>query len=426
MSKQFKSLVLTHKQAPIEVREMVSLNEGQSKALLRKIKEITGVADLFVLSTCNRTEFYYTAATALDKTILELLALEKGLSGAAEIKDYFKSISDHHEAVMHLFRVAMGLEAQVVGDMQISNQIKHAYQWAADEDTAGPFLHRLLHTIFFSNKRVVQETAFRDGAASVSYATADLIKDITLHLPEPRILVLGVGEIGFDVCRNLADAGFAKVLISNRTQAKADEIAAECGFTVLPFAEAKEAIAEADVIISSLAMPEPFIQKEMLAAQDNHSFKYFFDLSVPRSVDTRVEEVPGMIIYNIDQIQAKASEALQRRLAAVPDVEAIIEDAVSNFENWAQEMEVSPVIQKLKGALETIRQEEMARYLKNADSKEAKQIDKITRSMMQKVIKLPVLQLKAACKRGEAETLIDVLNDLFNLEGQMEPEQEKK
>ena len=426
MSKQFKSISLSHKQAPIEVRERVSLNEPQAKSLMRKIQELTGASDLLVLSTCNRTELYYSAQEEQTATILQLLTLEKRLASVEEIKPYFEAINDHGKAVQHLFEVSMGLDAQVVGDMQISNQVKTAYQWSADEDVAGPFLHRLLHTIFFSNKRVVQETSFRDGAASVSYATTELVKEIAQQLPEARILVLGLGEIGLDVCKNLADSELTGVSITNRTLSKAEAIAQECDFEVVPFEQAQEAILTHDVIISSLAMEQPFIQKAQLQAQDQHQFKYFFDLSVPRSIEPSIEEIPGMILYNLDQIQSKASEALQRRLAAIPDVKAIIADAILNLNSWAQEMEVSPVINRLKNALETIRQEEMARYLKNIPESESKRIDKITKSMMQKVIKLPVLQLKAACKRGEAETLIDVLNDLFNLEEQFDQQNIQK
>jgi glutamyl-tRNA reductase len=127
--------------------------------------------------------------------------------------------------------------------------------------------------------------------------------------------------------------------------------------------------------------------------------------------------VPGIIVYNIDHIQSRANDALNKRLASVPKVEHLIEEALSEFGDWSKEMIVSPTIQKLKNALEQIRQEEMARHFKNLTAEEASKMEKITAGMMQKIIKLPVLQLKAACKRGEAETLIDVLNDLFNLEG---------
>jgi len=187
---------------------------------------------------------------------------------------------------------------------------------------------------------------------------------------------------------------------------------------VIPFENIVQALTEADVVISSVARETPFFTKEMIKRLEILSYKFFIDLAVPRSVETEVESVPGALLYNIDTIQNKASEALQQRINSVPKVKAVIEESIEQFNDWSKEMIVSPTINKLKNALETIRQEELARYMKKLNPDEAKRLDNITKSMMQKVIKLPVLQLKAACKRGEAETLIDLLNDLFNLENQ--------
>src|SRR5690606_32645752 len=143
-------------------------------------------------------------------------------------------------------------------------------------------------------------------------------------------------------------------------------------------------------IISSIARDEPFFTKEKMTRLAGLTYKYLIDLSVPRSVAPDVEEVPGVVLYNIDTIRSKADEALTKRIAAIPHVKSIIEEAVEDFNDWSKEMIVSPTIQKLKGALEQIRQEEMARYMKNMTEEEAAKIDRITASMMQKIIKLPV------------------------------------
>ncbi len=142
---------------------------------------------------------------------------------------YFDMFSTAEDAVQHLFEVAMGLDAQVVGDLQIANQVKNAYQWSADADAAGPFLHRLLHTIFFTNKRVQTETSFRDGAASVSYAALELAEELTADVANPRVLVVGLGEIGADVCRHLAASKhFPHVSLCNRPRSRARTLAQEC------------------------------------------------------------------------------------------------------------------------------------------------------------------------------------------------------
>lgn len=416
MYKMFKAVSLSHKSASIAIRESVALDEVTCRRLLNYFKEFTDLTDVLILSTCNRTEVYYSAEEDQSATIVKLIGINKGIENISQFADSFVSITNHDDAVQHLFRVAIGLESQVIGDMQISNQVKKAYQWTADEDLASPFLHRLLHTIFFTNKKVVQETSFRDGAASVAFAATEMVTSFASEINNPKILVCGVGEIGEDVCKNLASHIKTGVFITNRTISKAQKLAEECSFEVLPFEDISQSIHTFDIIISSVNMASPFITQEHLRNAAIFTHKVFIDLSVPRSVVPDVEDLPGVLLYNIDDIKSRATEALKKRIAAIPSVEEIVMDGINDFHNWSKEMVVSPTINKLKNALEEIRQEEITRYIKNLSASEAKKIEEITKSMMQKVIKLPVLQLKAACKRGEAENLIGLLNDLFNLE----------
>ncbi|RYC71834.1 MULTISPECIES: glutamyl-tRNA reductase [Spirosoma] len=415
----FNSISLSHKTAPLHVRELIALSEEEAKRLMLRLRDFFGLSDLLIISTCNRTEVYYASEQGganLNADIVRLLLIEKGLTDTDQYLPYFQFFARHEEAVRHLFEVCVGLHSQVVGDMQIPNQVKQAYQWSADLDMAGPFLHRLMHTIFFTNKRVAQETAFRDGAASVSYAAVELIDELVGDRQDPNVLVIGLGEIGTDVCRNLADRNVKNITLCNRTQTKTEVLAEQYGFRIADFANLTDEIRQADVIISSVMRDEPLITPTLLQGVTVLTYKYFLDLSVPRSVDTAVEQIPGVLVYNIDHIRNRADEALNQRLAAIPKVEAIIDQAVSEFGDWSKEMIVSPTINKLKNALEQIRKDEIARHLKHLTPDESEKVEKITRGIMQKIIKLPVLQLKAACKRGEAETLIDVLNDLFDLE----------
>jgi glutamyl-tRNA reductase len=418
MFDNFKSISLSHKTAPLSVRELIALNEEEAKRLMFRLRDFFGLTELLVVSTCNRTEVYYTFGQDLNREIAQLVLIEKGLTDTEAYLPYFQFLDDHAAAVQHLFEVCVGLHSQVIGDMQIPNQVKQAYQWSADMEMAGPFLHRLMHTIFFTNKRVAQETSFRDGAASVSYAAVDLIDELVGHQAQPRILVVGLGEIGTDVCKNLADRDLKNITLCNRTRSKAESLATQYGFQLADFDQLIAELEKADVVISSVQRDEPLFTPELLKTVSVLTYKYFIDLSVPRSVDPAIEQIPGVLLYNIDHIRNRADEALNRRVASIPQVEGIIAQAVVEFGDWSKEMMVSPTINKLKNALEQIRREEVGRYMKSMTAEESDKIDKITRGIMQKIIKLPVLQLKAACKRGEAETLIDVLNDLFNLEQQ--------
>jgi glutamyl-tRNA reductase len=418
MTTNFKALVLTYKTAPVSIREQVSLNESAGKQLLHFIRDYTSATDVLVVSTCNRTEVYYNSEKEFTTEILTGIALVKQLK-TRDFDNYFVAYHEK-EAIQHLFDVALGLDAQVVGDLQISGQVKNAYQWSADENTAGPFLHRLLHTIFFVNKRVVQETSFRDGAASISYAAKELAEDLTSSIRNPKILVLGVGEIGHDVCLNFQNSPIQDVMILNRTVDKAEKLALKTGFQFGGIDKLSAELEKADVVISSVSGNDYLVTSEMVKKINILSHKFFIDLSVPRSIEPSIDEIPGALIYNLDDIREKTNETVEKRMAAIPAVQQIIQESIRDFDDWSKEMVISPTIQKLKNTLEQIRKEELARFIKNAKPEEAQKLDEMSRSLMQKILKYPVLQLKAACKRGEAETLTEILNDLFNLEKQSE------
>ena len=412
MYESLKVVGLSHDSSPISIRESVAFSENESRNFLDRMREILGVEEALILSTCNRTEIYYTSDLDLSNAILNLLKTEKKIVDDG-IDSYFWN-KEKLPALRHLFRVALGLEAKVLGDIQISNQVKKAYQCSADQHLSGPFFHRLMHTIFYANKRVVQETSFRDGAASVSYACVGLVQQFIQNFSDPKILVLGLGEIGRDVADSMEEMS-ASITLSNRNALTTQTLAKQYGYEVLPFEETLKTIAKFDVIISSVQVPKPIIMKDHIHEQ-LLSQKLFVDLAMPRSMDSELDTIDGIILYNVDQIEEQTSGIIERRRAAITEVELILDETIGELKNWSLEMEVSPTIKKLKKALEEIRKEEIARYVGKITEVEQDLIDKVTKRIVQKVIKLPVLQLKAACKRGEAETLVELLNDLFNLE----------
>lgn len=419
MQNTFKALSLSYKDTPIAIREAVALNEIACRNLLDKIREFTSATEVLVLSTCNRTEVYYSSGVDLSQQLIKLIAIEKGFIATKEVASYFRSIINHKAVVQHLFYVALGLESQVVGDMQILNQVKKAYQWTADADMAGPFLHRLLHTIFAANKQVVNETAFRDGAASVSYATVELVEELTKGMDNTRVLMIGVGEMGANICDNFQKTSLRNIVIANRTHHKALELAQKTGACAVYWENVWQQIKLADVVISSVPGDCFFISKKELEKNNTPGKpKFLVDLSMPRSIDNAIETLPGISVYNVDNIRNRATEALEKRLAAIPQVKAIVTEAIVEFEAWAREMVMSPAIQQFKNQLEQIRQQEITRYLKKLSSDDKEVIEAITKNILNKIVKLPALELKAACQRGESEALLDGLSKLFNLEKQ--------
>ena len=291
MSHSFKAVSLSFRKAPLAIRELLALDEAACRRFVQQLRTEFHLADVLVLSTCNRTEIYYAHDDDFSAAIIRALGELKNRPDTLSFAPYFDLYTEAEAATRHLFEVALGLDAQVVGDMQIISQVKQAYQWTADADAAGPFLHRLLHTIFFANKRVQQETSFRDGAASMSYAALELVEELTADVANPRVLVVGLGEIGSDVCRHLADSkSFTSVTLCNRTRARAEELAAEFApgrLRIVDFENLAVALRDADVVISSISRDTPFFTRDLVAHLDVLSYKFFIDLAVPRSVGCR-------------------------------------------------------------------------------------------------------------------------------------------
>ncbi|MEM6736913.1 MAG: glutamyl-tRNA reductase [Bacteroidota bacterium] len=408
----FQAISLSHKNAPIEIRETVSFEGEEVSTFLIQLKEVFLIKEALLISTCNRTEIYYSSDAEISNEIIGFIASFKALSKESLLR-YFRKLNTR-EAVLHLFRVALGLESKVLGDIQISNQIKRAYQSSADLELAGSFLHRLMHTIFYANKRVVQETRLQTGSASIASVAVELIKHFVVKLDNPTVALIGLGEIGQNTLENLNKENL-KITLVNRTRSKAEKFASAYHVNVKDFFNLREIISGNDVIISAVSTKVPIINDELIVKDATH--KLFIDLSVPRSIDPAIDHVPGVSLFNVDQLTEKTLKTKSIREKSIPAVEAIIEDALFGFDEWKSEMEVSPTIQRLKKTLDLIRKEELARYSKISTS-ERKLLEIATKNMIQKVIKLPVLQLKAARKRGEADTLVGVLNDLFDLEQQ--------
>ncbi|MES2794406.1 MAG: glutamyl-tRNA reductase [Bacteroidota bacterium] len=419
MTSQFWAISLSHSNTPLHVRETFALNQEQQEVFSIKIRDLFQVANLLIVSTCNRTEIYYGSEKDLSIELIKALTTEKGLLDYSLYLPFFQ-IHSGIDAVKRLFEVASGLHSKVVGDLQIPNQVKQSYQSSADLDMAGPFMHRLMHTIFYTNKRIAQETSFRDGAASVTYVAVSLAEELTASIKNPKILILGLGEIGTDVCKYLSENKFGDVTVMNRTLSKAESYAITYGFKASTIDNLEDEVSKADLVISSIRAENPLITKTLILKNPPLSYKYLIDLSVPRSVEDNLEQISGILVYNIDTLQAKADSALAKRMEAVPEVQNIINESIESFEDWSKEVMVSPTIQKLKNALENIRKEEMGRYLKNLSPDESEKVEKITQSIIQKILKQPVIQLKAACKRGEADSMIEAINELFDLEKEFE------
>lgn len=409
-----KAVILKHQNASVEIRELFHYEAEQIEELLLKIQELLGLNEFFVISTCNRTEVYYISEQNFDSQLIKILCHLKGIFEVENYVKYFTFYHDPHQVLTHLFSVSVGLESVVLGDLQIIHQVKQAYILANQYKLVGPFFHRMFHAIFHVNKRVQNETNLKNGSASVAYVGAEICYELIQNLHQPKILVLGLGEMGKNLSENLMDNfGVEHLYISNRSIEKCIQFNEKYSASIIPFEDLKTTLQDFDIVVSAISVNEPFI----LPDEFQNSFKthYFIDLGVPRSVHPELEKL-GNVIFNIDDIQYRVNEALETRKQSIPKVKQIIEEEVKTLVEWSKELSISPVIQQIKEALDQIRKEELSKYMNKVDEQSMKFMEEITQSMVQKIIKYPVLQLKAACKRGQEETLIEALKELFIIE----------
>lgn len=409
-----KALGISYKSTPVQLREPFSRNEAEATQLLLQLRDLYAIEEALVLSTCGRTEVYYVSETDHSQAISTLLCPSIKHNTSYKVALYQKNTAETTAA--HLFNVALGVDSQILGDQQILHQTKRAYQRSVDAGLAGPCLHRLMHSIFYTHKRVAKETNWCCGTASLSYAAVELLGTLLQEHKKAKILLLGIGEIGKDIARNLPYlCETANIYITNRSAHKATALAQHYGYQWVPFTEYPKYLKQMDALIVCTEQKKPIITKHML--QNRHAAcMCLLDMSIPRGIASQVEELPGVLLYNIDDIKETTSRTLTERKASLSTLQSITQEAQEDFFIWCQEFALSPVIQRLKKALEQLRKEEIARYLKDLNTEESHKIDKITRSLVQRIIKYPVLQLKAACKRGEAHSITEVLNDLFDLE----------
>jgi glutamyl-tRNA reductase len=407
----FRVITLSHHDSPVEVREKFAFDDEQAANFLRSIRDVFGIQEALLLSTCNRTEIYFQHDSDAAKVLAYLISFR---GASPEDARWFDSISRTNDAVWHLLRVGAGLESKVLGDFQIINQVKTAYQRSADLEMAGPFLHRLLHSLFYLNKRLVQETSFRSGSASVAWACKELVEDL-LTDKRKTIALLGLGETGRSVALNLIENGYNNLILCNRTKEKAEDLLSD-SVRFVPFENREECLKEATLIISALSGQHLQITAEHLQNPGVAGFRYCIDLGMPRSMDPALASDPGIVLYNIDQIQKRVDDALELRRSAIPKVEEILEKGFQEFMDWTRDMQVSPLIQQIKQSLEVIRREELARFLKKASPDQAEAAEELSKGMMQRILKTHVVQLKAACRRGDAEMLMEGLRTLFQVE----------
>lgn len=335
---------INYKKTDATVRGMFAINNDQYANILT-LAPAYGLHSLFIISTCNRTEIYGFADNA--GQLINLLCTQT--TGDAANFSRLAYIKNGIEAVEHLFEVGAGLDSQILGDYEITGQLKQSVKFAKGYNFVNSFLERLVNSVFQSSKMIRNETALSSGTVSVSYAAVEYIKKHINLCSGRKILVVGIGKIGRNTCKNLVDyLGTTNITLINRSEEKAAELAAELGLTYAPIEELATQVESADVILVAANAAEPIILKSHL---EHKNTKLVIDLSIPYNVEVRAAELANISLVNVDMLSKINDDTLLKRRAEIPKAKCIIAQNMAGFMDWYTMRKNAPALNAIKSKL---------------------------------------------------------------------------
>jgi glutamyl-tRNA reductase len=402
---------LSYRTATLDVRERVAFAAEAIEPALRELNEHPAIGEAVLLSTCNRVEVYAAASDA---------------SPAAEALQGFFHLDAKHlythvgpAAVKHVFRVAASLDSQVLGEPQILGQLKDAYSVATKAGCVGPLLGRCLERAFGVAKRVRTETAIARGAANVSSVSVDLAKSVFGELDGRSLLVVGAGKMSALAARHLMDDGASELVVTNRSPARAEELAREVGGTAAPFDDLPRLLAHADLVVTSTGAREPIITKALLKATmkaRRHKPLFVVDIAVPRDVEPEAGKLDGVYLFDIDDLERVAGQNRREREKEAQAAERIVEAETAQFLAWLRSQGVVPTIKELRERFQGVAAAEAEKTVSalggKLDAASAEQIRRMADAIVNKLLHTPSMALKQG---SEDEALLAAARRLFAL-----------
>lgn len=412
---------LNHQTAPIEIREKFAFAPGEMEQVYNGLKS-DEVEGLVILNTCNRTELYATARDieAGQEHLKSFLISYSGLS--AEEVDRYIYQPNCYAAINHLFRVSSGLDSMILGETQVLGQVKDAYQKAQELKASDGVLNSLFQKAIYVGKKVRTDTAIDQHPVSVSYAAVELAKKILGSLEDKTVLVVGAGEIGELTTRYLLQNGVHSVIVSNRSYEKAVEMAGSLNGRAVRFDSLGEELANADIVISCTAASHYVIRedncREILLARQGRRI-IFIDIAVPRDVDPALQNINGVYIYDIDDLQGVINSNFGARQRAATMANDIIAEQLVEFNEWLASLYVVPVISALKKHGESIKQNELKKAFNKLGKVSERERDIITalaNSVVNQLLHYPVVNLKEMAVSNQGHLYAEVVKKLFGLQ----------
>lgn len=411
---------ISYKTAPIEIREKFSFSKNDIVPFSELLQQETGIADLVLISTCNRTEIYFSQDRHDNQTAFELMY---------EVIKKFKGVTDHcwhyfyHRsnagAVRHLFEVSSGLDSLIIGEDQIIGQVKEAYLTCTELALTDAVLMRLFQKSFEAGKRVRTETGIKLGITSVSSAAVEMCACLLNGVSDKSVLLIGTGETGNLALQNIVKKGIKKVSVTNRTNEKAEKTAAKYNGTTVPFEEFGESLHENDIVMIATASQQPLITKEMVResiSRRNKTPQVYIDLSVPRNIEKSVAELENVSVLGVDDLQEIVRQTAEKKKESAEKAQIILDEVVSDFNEWLASRSLRPAINTITTNFQTINQEELSTYRKLNTPEMQEIVDDYAQHLTQRYTRLLIKNLKNLTDNGKNIDSLKIINDLFKFD----------
>jgi glutamyl-tRNA reductase len=415
---------LSHKTAPVEVREKLSIPEPQYDRAIAQLCGYPHIEEVAVLSTCNRLEIYIVADETEQgvREVIQFLSEHSKLASPILRPHLF--ILLHQDAVTHLMRVSAGLDSLVLGEGQILAQVKQCHKLGQQHKGVGRILNQLLKQGITAGKRVRTETSIGTGAVSISSAAVELAQMKTDNLAANRVLILGAGKMSRLLVQHLLSKGATQITILNRTIARAQELAnqfPEASLQLGLLTEMLPMISQSDIVFTSTSATEPILDRAKLTSVLSPSQPLMLiDISVPRNVHSDANELAQVRAFNVDDLKAVVAQNQESRRQMAMEAEALLEEEVESFAIWWRSLETVSTISNLRDKVEAIRTQELEKALSRLGSefgeKHQEIIEALTRGIVNKILHDPMVQLRAQEDIETRRKAMKTLEMLFNLE----------
>ena len=420
MEAQLAVIGVNHKTSSVEIRERFWFSESRLYAALQRLAKTSGIAEIVILVTCNRTEFIFWTPnfTAATENVRDYLKSEFGLKDS-EWERFYRLQGD--EAVLHVFRVTASLDSLIVGEPHIVAQVKSAWSKAQQAGASGRYLDAVFQKALTVSKRVRNSTAIGDAAVSVPYAAVELARQIYGDLAGRKVLILGAGKMGELSARYLVANGASTVLVANRTYEHAVDLAGKLRGEAVPYEERWRHLADADIVISSTGCPHVILTREdaeRISRERSGRTILLIDIAVPRDIEPSVREIPGVLLHNIDDLEQAVSANLDGRRAAAEQAEAIVDEEARGFRRRLAAQRVVPTLVALRGRLEEIRREELENYQSEfgpLPEAQGRALEELTTRTIERIADMLGRELRETREIPEQDRLTAAVRRLFQL-----------